>query len=149
MFNIVGELVNVKGMKREDVLFSWDNAHNNGSVQDKAEFRKLGLRRRQLIEISPYSPDMHRVVEHGMHIIKSELDKQFMQHAVVPEARYLQAMVRFIFGQKITQAALQKDVDTLPLAYKVVAGCEGQGVQGPDGRLWQCTEGDWLPHKLT
>lgn len=144
---------NVKGVIRElerlnkpkhRVLLSWDNARPNATT---AELGSLGLLPEQRLRLPAYSPDMHRVIEHQMGIMKGELHKATLARDVLHTPETLQALVRATFS-KLDKAAIRKDVESLHLAWQVVAGAKGQTVTFPNGREEPCTGGDWLPRRL-
>lgn len=135
------------GVRKRDMFFSWDNAHNNGAAADLVTH---GIPAGNKLPLPPYSPDIHRVVEHCIHQMKAALDADMLGIAGtgLPEnpEQTMQLLVRRAFKQ-LTPAAIDKDVSGLPLAYKLVAGAKGSTVKA-GGRTWECTGGDWLPHKL-
>lgn len=144
---------NVRGVMRElalrnkpkhRMLLSWDNARPNATT---AELADLGLRQEQRLLLPAYSPDMHRVIEHQMGIMKGELHKATLARDVLHTPETLQALVRATF-RKLDKAAISKDVQSLHLAWQVVAGAKGQTVTFPSGKEQPCTEGDWLPRRL-
>lgn len=145
--NIVRAL-QTKGVLRPDMHFSWDNAHNNGT---SAELQAAGFSTHDRMELPPYSPDLHRVVEHAIGSIKAAMDATMltMARSGWPDQPPLafQAALRNACNT-ITPAGIRKDADGLPLAWRVVAGAEGQKVADTSGREWECTAGDWLPKQL-
>ena len=144
---------NVKGVMRElerrnkprhRMLLSWDNAHANATP---AELGLLGMQKEQRLLLPAYSPDMHRVIEHQMGVMKAELHKATLARDVLHTPETLQALVRATFS-RLDKAAIAKDVQSLHLAWQVVAGGKKQSVTLPSGRVQPCTKGDWLPRHM-
>lgn len=129
---------------RHRQLLCWDNARPNAT---EAELAVLGLLPQQRLLLPAYSPDMHRVIEHQMGVMKGELQKATLARDVLHTPETLQALVRDTFS-RLDRAAIAKDVASLHLAWEVVAGAKGQSVVLPSGRVQPCTAGDWLPRHM-
>lgn len=141
--NIVKAL-DTLGVPRADMYFSWDNAHNNGLGHELADY---GIPPKHRLPLPRYSPDMHRVIEHAMASVKGRLHELAMAHAHNLTPLMLQDLLRGVFAE-LDPASIAKDVNSLPLAWKVVRGSRGRSVRDARGKIWACTQGNWLPSKL-
>ena len=133
-----------KGMTRDEMHFSWDNAHANGTAADLLE---CGFPPGRRLPLAGYSPDMHRVIEHAVCKVKTRLSQLTMAHAHTLQPTQLQMLLRHVFAQ-LDPGSIRRDVASLPIAWQVVAGARGISVTDAKGNTWDCTEGNWLPHDL-
>jgi hypothetical protein len=122
--------------------FTWDNAHNNATDDDLAD---LGLSPGQRLPLPPYGPDLHKVIEHIIHFLKSafKADATNAGEALTPEE--YQAMLLEAF-ESITPAQVQADANTLPITYLAVARPKGSKTWVTiNGKEWvvEGSGGDW------
>lgn len=145
--NIAREL-EARGERRQEQWFSWDNARANGGSEQLAA---VGLSPNHRLPLPPYSPDLHRVVEHSIGRVKAAMDASMLAMATGgwPDdaARVFQKALRKA-ATTLDTAAISHDAASLALAYRVVAGALGTTVHDDAGRPWPCTGGDWLPKEL-
>lgn len=137
-----------RGVDPEDtdapIYYSWDNAPANWSNDDMPDGAFEAVYR---LPLPPYSPDMHKVIEHCMAHIKRALLRFAHETPELCTPETLQQQAKLAF-ESITVESIYNDVWSLPTTYAVVAGEEGNTVTGSDGKRWSCTAGDWPPAAL-
>lgn len=141
------------GLPLEQQYWSWDNAHANMTT---AEAQALAGRKHIRLPLPPWSPDMHKVIEHVMHTLKTGFSEALDLTEELPTPKQMQHMVRGIFYD-IPAAHIQADVDTLPLTYLSIAAPQGKKITVFEGDEQQGekllgrvvgVEGDWAPKAL-
>lgn len=146
--NVGRELV-ARGERLQRQWFSWDNARANGGSE---QLLAAGLPADHRLPLPPYSPDLHRVVEHAIGRVKAAMDATMLAMATggwpADAARVFQTALREAARNTLDAGPIIHDAASLRLAYRVVAGEQGETVHDEDGHAWECTEGDWLPEAL-
>jgi len=122
---------------------SWDNAHNNGNA---ATMQALGGGQLRRLPLAQYAPDLHKVVEHAIHLTKRGVKLEVARNPHITDARELQELVQRVF-YGISKAGIQKDIKTLPSTYMAVGLPVGYKLQ-LNGKEIQGTGGDYAPHSL-
>lgn len=122
---------------------SFDNApnHNVGDTFVPG----LGFKR---VPLSPYSPDMHKVIEHTFSRFKRSLHASIydrcaergVSELTPPEVRRLAIAALEEAG---AATSIAKDLRTLPVTLRMVATPEGQAFVAGDGRDYIGTGGNW------
>lgn len=106
-------------------LLSMDNEkiHGTGWKQIKQE---LNLDESKRLPLPAKSPDMHKVIEHVMAIIKSEFRKELGR---LPNERLTAQgycdLLKNIFDNKITKTGVMRDVESLVDTYKAIVARKG------------------------
>jgi len=125
-----------KGMQP---LFSWDN----NKIQKYADVSKMGLTRADVLPLSPYSPDMHKPIEHYWNHLKHNVQQRLVQPRAQPlSAAEAIAMVEAEM-RAIETMGIFKDVCSLPVTYFVNLAPKGVVAKGPDGQFHTGSGGDW------
>lgn len=123
-------------------LFSYDN----NRLQAGASYAKMGMDPKEHIPLASYMPDGHKVIEHFFNRFKAALWNSLYEEGPVLSGEELQERVLKIWGQMHTPehiAHIQKDVDSLPLTYEIIATPAGTQFTGPDGQIHEGVGGDW------
>lgn len=128
---------------------------DNISIQQAAS--SCGLHRGDRIHLPPYSPDMHKVVEHAIGNLKREVYNRLYQEHYLLTSQQVQQIVRDIFycrdPDPKTAAALKKDYidsirkdsDDLHYTYKVISMEQGTEWLGEDKQIHRGVGGNWPP----
>lgn len=89
------------------------------------DLTKLGIDG-QLLLPPPYSPDLHKVVEHVHAQLCQEFYKWLHGSEPLHDIQAYFAQLEKIFKKIITAKSIQKDVQSLLQTYDAVIECEGQ-----------------------
>jgi hypothetical protein len=137
--DIIAKAVQQAAILMPDAVFSWDK----NKIQAGAELKRMGLAGNRVLPLSRYSPDMHKVIEHAIHQHKYIVHKQLLQPAgrqlIVREFQKLVKDSWF----NIKQQGIEADVRSLPITYHIISTPKGVMSEGPDGRFYQGSGGDW------
>jgi hypothetical protein len=125
-------------------LFSWDN----NKIQKTANLERMGLTAAERVSLPVYSPDMHKVIEHYFGIIKPMVRKHVLGLG--------KATIDVVDGMAIVKScwqltklrymgSIKKDVESLPVTWHIISTEEGVSAEGPDGKLYVGTGGEWAP----
>lgn len=107
------------------VYVSFDNAQWHNEAAFYAAVRKMGLAGRvERLPLPPGSPDLHKVVEHTIGLLKRNLTDEVMNDARLRTVEQFQLAAERVF-RRISTAGIQKDIDSLPLTYQAVIDAEG------------------------
>jgi hypothetical protein len=138
------EVLEGHGWRRQQMRFSWDHAHVNGR---DADMPSVQLRPAQRLLLPTGSPDCHRVIEHQVGMVKRGSKKAFMARGAEWTPQTAQAVVRQVF-RELRREDIAADVESLPLAWEVLAAPKSQVVSRAGGKEFHGTAGDWLPREL-
>lgn len=148
LMTIAFERAEELGLPKDQQFWSWDNAHANMTTEDAERLGRAGIR----LPLPPWSPDMHRVIEHVMHTVKTGFAERLDYAAELPSPRQMQHMVQDIF-YSIPKEHTKADCDTLPLTYESIRMPQGEKRPLNDKKgelLWllEGVGGDWAPKAL-
>jgi hypothetical protein len=121
-------------------IFSYDN----NKIQKGASLAEMGITPEEKLELPPYSPDMHKVIEHVFAILKGQLQEEMLKNNPARmDPAVAQKMVRVYFKHNISKKSIRADVDSLPVTWHIISTLDGVFAEGPDGRMYWGTGGDW------
>jgi hypothetical protein len=94
---------------------------DNDKIHTSAKLAAVGISKESLVELPPYSPDLHRVIERVHARICTELRKRIHYDSSVRTAKQYADLLEKIFHETQTQAVIAKDVEGLPHLWQHVA----------------------------
>jgi hypothetical protein len=116
---------------------SWDN----DKVHQAAKLGDLHLER---VPLSPFSPDMHCVVEHAIGRTWRRFKRRAqLEMGVKASMDEYKDLLEECFNSECDTATIWADCARLPTLYKVISAPEGQEVEG-----YQGSGGGWPHPKL-
>lgn len=122
-------------------IFSYDN----NSVQANAKLAAMNLAEENKLELPPWSPDMHKVIEHVFAVLKGKVQARLLKlnpKCLTPaQARDLVEECFF----EITTQGIRADIESMPITWHIISTEEGLLSQGPDGRIYKGAGGGWAP----
>jgi hypothetical protein len=121
-------------------LFSFDN----NKIQKYAPLDKMGITPEEKLELPPYSPDMHKVIEHVFAILKGQVQAEMLRNNPASlKSAAAHKIVEVYFKGGISKHSIQADVKSLPVTWHIISTAEGVTAEGPDGKMYRGTGGDW------
>jgi len=135
-----------QGGRREGLTFSWDRVHVNAT---DAEMAQLGLELAQRLALSPYSPDMHKVIEHFIHRLKQGFFTALRTRPMYYHPWQMQRLLRSVF-MSMPREHILADTHTLKLTYQLIAHEAGEVFDfrvGQKRQQFTGVGGNWPPHR--
>ena len=117
---------------------SWDN--NN--IHKIADFGRMSVLPHEKLPLAEYMPDGHKVIEHFFARLKSKIMEEVYRMGSELTAASAQQLVLNACFQS-SQQAIYKDVQSLPLTYKVIATTKGHQFLDATGKVHTGSGGDW------
>lgn len=114
---------------------SMDNATFHPTGELKLRVRGLRVHR---LPVPPQSHDIHKVIEHAIHLLKMEFDKWMIDHPDVVKMEDIKAAFVRTFYEKVKRDGVRKDIMSLRKTYRAIYRSVKAGG----------TEGDWAPSRL-
>jgi hypothetical protein len=110
------------------MMYSFDNApiHSAAMKRDTVSGQSMvecyGFdEKKDRLQLSPYSPDMHRVIEHTHATATTAFQKWLLSHRGKLSVQEYKDAFEGIYRRVVTAASVRKDVRGLPTLYKWVA----------------------------
>lgn len=121
-------------------LFSYDN----NRIQAYANMESMGISPEERLVLPPWSPDMHKVIEHTFAQLKAHLQADMLTYNPARlTAHMAHQKVLFGFMNGISKEGIRKDVESMPATWHIISSPAGVLRQGPDGRYYMGTGGEW------
>lgn len=100
-----------------DILYSYDNPRIHESAADLLE--RAGISPADRVPLPPYSPDMHKVIEHA-HSNLQQIFKQMIRDNsnIKTPVGYEYALRRA--AKQLSKESIARDVQSLPETYKAI-----------------------------
>jgi hypothetical protein len=122
-----------------DVKFQYDN----NRIQAQANIARMGMAAHEKLHLPTYSPDMNMTIEHVFAQLKkaimAKLDK-LRGKTLTPYAA--QSIAISCFGN-LDKAAIQRDIESLPLTWRVISTDEGKPVVTSTRKVYAGTGGGY------
>lgn len=137
-----------EGGGRDTVWVSFDNP----TIHTKVDL-PAGVKR---VPLSPYSPDIHKIIEHVFGRIKPRLPEMCWDltaggTGLQPSLKVTRKAYKQVVRRHTAQETIAGDVRSLVLTLKVIAAEEGEFIEKVmrhGTRLIEGTAGDWAPKIL-
>lgn len=105
---------------------SFDNAAWHNEEEFYAAVKKMHLGGKvERIPLPPGSPDVHKVVEHVIGLLKRLLNKALREDATLCTMKQYKKKAEQIFNHIIKTSGIQKDIASLPSTYEAVLAAGG------------------------
>lgn len=111
-------------------MFSYDNPKIHTGAW--AMLKAMGINEDWKVPLSPYSPDLHRVIEHLHGIAEAAFKRWMYEHPQTHSLQKYKTEFKRIFAECCKPESIAADVQGLPELYKWVAAHKG----------------DWAPRKM-
>ena len=127
-------------------------SYDNNKIQATADLAKMHMQPQDKVALGPYMPDCHKAIEHAVGNTKRSVQAKLYEEGWLDRKgeftpQEAQELVQEAFHNLSTDA-IRKDVESLPYTYKVISAPRRALVQGPNGRWYEGTAGDWPPAEL-
>jgi hypothetical protein len=110
------------------MMYSFDNAPIHTAALQRSDVygepmvQRYGFdEKKDRLQLSPFSPDMHRVIEHTHGTATYEFQKWLMQNRGKLSVQEYKDAFETIYRRVVTATSVRKDVQGLPTLYKWVA----------------------------
>jgi hypothetical protein len=123
-------------------------SYDNVASQAGAILRSMGLTDAERVNLPPYSPDMHKIIEHTFHRLKDEVYKHCYAFGTEISATELQSIVRAAFAVVASRETIRADSCSLVDTYRCIATPKDQEWIDRKGHRHLGSGGDWPPYQL-
>lgn len=114
------------GLARVEPTLSFDNPRVHGGPNRWIEIMNAcRLSKEQRFLLPPYSPDMHRVIEHTHARLVSDFQGWLNTHVGDFDLPAYKAKLQELFYERQTADVIAADVSTLPALYGAIIRAEG------------------------
>jgi hypothetical protein len=102
------------------INWSWDNASWHDPALASGPFHPS-----RRLKLPPNSPDMHKVVEHAIGLLKHSFKKEFNKDRTIKTAKQAASLLHQVAHKVITRESIRKDVLSLEKTYRNIIESEG------------------------
>lgn len=110
-------------------------SRDNASWHQWADLGGIGINSEDLFPLPPYSPDMHKVIEHVVNNTWQRFQEYLLEHPSITTPAKVRAAFEHVFYTCNKVCSISQDIDSLPATYTVVHAKKEAG--GTEGN-WPC-----------
>lgn len=116
----------VAGLSGVEPMFSFDNPRIHGGAERWEELMlACDLEKKQRYPLSPYSPDIHRVIEHTHARLCGDFQRWINSHTGPFDLPAYKSKLFELFYERQTPEVIANDVKTLPALYAAIIKAGG------------------------
>lgn len=122
-------------------------SYDNAQQQRTADLARMGVQPGEKVDLPPYSPDMHKVIEHTFHRLKKAVYNYLYTLGREATSEDVQEAVRICFMLEAEAETIKKDSDSLIDTYRCIAAGKDEEWEDRHGNRHLGSGGNWPPAK--